>query len=229
MSTYQYTLNLAGSVIYQAFSDYIQNLYPTTFVLYTANDGVTIFLTFNQPMDADQLETLQTQVSSFVNPPYYLVFDHVENHCLATPQNLTIVPIVMQTMIMSQTMQTNGIGGQTSYLANMKTVAEIDLPNVASLSNLDPTVTPVNFTLTMQDITRTVQIASVTTDISSVISGWLAGTITDPTYHSTQIYGLYGMFPDYDTIVQILGNVNIPNIGLKLNSLQKIYFNVLTS
>ena len=110
----------------------------------------------------------------------------------------------------------------------LKTVFEY-ATNDISVFATGSTTCVVNFQVF--DYTRNIEITSTTLDISDVITEWqtLAQTQSGPAYklRSFMIEGLRNVVADFDCIWQFNLSVSNPNVIVKTNSMQRLYYNIL--
>jgi hypothetical protein len=210
---------------HHAFDHFISTQYPKTYMdhdfMYPAVD-----LRWNEELDETERAEVQALIDTYVEPAYYLNFHHVENHCLNTTVNSSGSPALLQTFIVSPDIPAvDGKGQVDSYLGDLKTIAEFLLDDTSVLTNWDDS--PVSVVVKVHCLTKGVDIATHTTDITSILTNWKNNPASSYTaFESIQMYGFYGTLPDYDCIWQLYAHVTLPGVGVKFNSLQKIYYQV---
>lgn len=213
--------------IYPAFDAYLRNNFPTTFNGITGGSD-TVTALFTEPLSEVQQATLSNLVSNYVNPSYWLELDHTESSPLMSEPTISPSNVLMQSIIVSQYGQVN------IALDNMKTIVRYSAQDPAYFATWDSNQSPVTFNLTIDNYTTGNNVTIVSTNINNELATWKAmaqaGSNSLPDIFKTvQIYGLKDMIPNYDNIWLFKGSITNSNVAASLNSLQKLFYNVISA
>ena len=221
MSSFVFTKELHVTA---AFTDYMQKNFGDAFY---SVDGVPPFdqplirVNFNRDLTADEQSRLSTLVADYVSPAYWLVLDHTDNAFLSTPPTNSSDPIVCQSFIISP----YNVG--SIVMGDVKTIIQYSTPDLSVFADWDPQTTPITCTIEIYSYTQNKSVVVVTTNINDVVSSWLNDNTADPCWRSIQLYGLKDASPGSDEIWQLKLSVSDPRVFISLNSLQRLYYNVI--
>jgi hypothetical protein len=223
MTTYTFTKNIS---LLTAFQKYMKaNDAPLFNGCELTGDQLTLQTT--GALSQEQLTTITTLVTNYVEPPYDLNFSHTESIALhshyTNDPDLVVINgrSVVQTLIFTN----RNSEGTGDVLDSMKTVLEFNSPNLQSFLN----VTSGSVQFEIFDITRNYQVELETIDISPIVSQWntlaqTGATNGNTVYKSFMCNGLMDKTTDYDCIYQFRLTTSNPDFNLRMNGLQWLFY-----
>ena len=221
MSSFVFTKDLH---ITAAFVEFMQKNFGDAFY---SVDGVPPFdqplirINFNRELSVEEQATLNTLVAGYESPAYWLVLDHTDNAFLSTPPTNSNEPIVCQSFIISP----YNLG--SIVMGDVKTIVQYTTPDLSAFSDWDPETTPITCQIEMYSYTQNKSVTSVTTNIDDVVLSWVDNTAVSPCWRSIQLFGLKDASPGSDEIWQLQLSVSDPRVFVSVNSLQRLYYNVI--
>lgn len=190
--------------------------------------GTDLIVKTSGTLSEEQLATVTTLVTDYVEPPYYLSFSRTESLALHShyTSDSDLVQAdgrsVVQTLIFTNRNQE--IEGQV--LNCIKTVLEYNTPNLQNFVN----TTSGSIAFEIFDITRNVQICLNELDISEIATGWntlaqTGSTSGNTVYKSHMCGGLADKTTDYDCVYQFRLSTSHPDFNCRMNGLQYLFYN----
>lgn len=203
-----------------AFHRYLQTnfAYYSDFT-YTDPD---LSITATIVLDGPQYAALQTLVDNYVDPAVFLILDTTTTDACRSAHTSSSTLENVLSFIFSPT---NPLGDSTFNA--LKTVLEYSTDDIALFAT-GSTAATVAFSIF--DYSRNVEISSAVLDISDVLAGWQAQAPgTGPAYElrSFMVEGLRNVIANYDCIWQFKISVTNPNVKVRTNSMQRLYYHLL--
>jgi hypothetical protein len=225
MVQYAYSKHIG---LIDAFQNTIEKTFPACNGVTVAPDEVTV--EFPDVLSEQDQISLSNLVSSYVDPSYWLSLDHTENMPMYTSQhsNLDMEDIISFITSPSEH-DDNDI-----VLGDMKTIVQL-IPNsnlISYIGSSNWNNDPIAVTLAISNYTNNTFITSNSVNFNNTIdTQWIpliqAGSNNLPAIVKTiQLYGLKDHKPSFDNIWQIAGSCTNSNIKYRLQSLQKIFYEV---
>lgn len=221
MSTYTFTKNIS---LLTAFQKYMKSSNAPLFNgCEFTGDQLTLQTT--GVLSEEQLNTITSLVTDYVEPAYDLNLSKTESialhsHYINEPNLVTINGrSIVQTIIFSNR------NNEDNVLDSMKTVFEYNAPNLQSFLN----VTSGSVQFEIFDISRNYQVCLQTLDISQILSDWNTLAQTGATggntiYKSFMCDGLMNQTTNYDCIYQFRMSTSNPDLNLRMNGLQWLFY-----
>lgn len=186
--------------------------YKFSFYDYLNYGSDVLVVVSKKVLSEQELADLTLLVTNYIDPNPWLSLNSTENQLMSTELYNSATPIVLQTFIMSPSI--NNIVSDSIKLVVEYTT---DLANVNNINS------DVLVTFELYDITRNVSITTVTDNLTNLITEWKNGD-SNPKWKTTQFYGLFPKITGYDCIWQLKGSINDPRVSFKINCLQKILY-----
>lgn len=189
-------------------------------------DPITVQV--SRDLTETELSELTTLIGEYVDPEYFLVFDHTENFALHSHYTNDTDIIYFNDKSIMQTFIFSNRNAYDSALDSCKTIVEYTCPNVQNYLN----ITSGNINIEIYDITRNISISNKTIDISNIATQWntlaqTGSTSASTIFTSTTFDGLLNKTTGYDCIWQLLGSPSHPeNFTFRLNGLQYLYYTI---
>lgn len=217
----QYAYTKPGIAKPQAFEAYLkQNFAFYKDFTYTDPD---LIIDTTVVLNVTEQQNLQTLVNNYTDPAVFLVLDTTTTDACMSKTTSSATPENVLSFIFSPN---NPVGSST--FDSLKTVLEYSTTDISlfATGSTDCTVTFQIF-----DYTRNAQITLNTFDISDVLLSWktLSGTTSGPAYvlRSFMVQGLRNLISNYDCIWQFRISVSNPNVSVRSNSMQRLYYNLI--
>ncbi len=218
-----YSFERAHVALVNALNAHIQPTFPDVAGYDTSGDNVIV--NFPYELTTEQQATLAALVASYTDPPYWLDLQRTETIAMRSPATSSLTPVFMQAFIVAVP---DNLGFMGECSQSMKTVVRYAPVNLAHFVDWDSNVSPVQFTLDIQDYTHDDAITTITDDISNMLTGWQelaqAGSNTAPAIFKT--IQLYGLNPTTDSIWNVFGSISNSNVSAGINGMQKLYYSV---
>jgi hypothetical protein len=221
MSLYTFTKNIS---LLTAFQKYMKSSNAPLFNgCELTGDQLTLQTT--GPLSEEQLSTITSLVTDYVEPAYDLNLANTESIALhshyTNDQDLVIINgrSVVQTIIFPNR------NSEDTVLDSMKTIFEYNAPNLQSFLN----ITSGSAQFEIFDISRNYQVCLEIVDISQIVSDWNTLAQTGATggntvYKSFKYDGLMNQTSNYDCIYQFRMNTSNPDFNLRMNGLQWLFY-----
>lgn len=210
-----------------AFLSYLKEFIPPALhSLLTGFSGdIDVTLLFSGELTDEEKTIIKTVALAYQDPPYWLEFDHTENHFLTTPFVSSISPVVVSSFIISP----YALSDADTVLGSMKTIVNYDIADVSVFADWDESITAMTVTVELYNHTEDQSVAIVVQDASSVAAACKAqaiGGATGPVkiLKSIHIYGLKDANPCSDCIWQFKVSVSDVRLSVALNGLQRLFY-----
>ena len=171
----------------------------------------------SQPLTSSQAAQLATLVNNYTDPAVFLQLNTTQTMPSTSASTNSAQATPVMTFIFSN---------QNSFeqaLDGIKTVIQVS-------STTPQTITgSVQVTVTIFDITRNIQVATQTVDVTSIITNWQKTAQTGPAtgYTTAQYSGIMNQSASYDCIWQFQLSVTNPSVTVNLNGLQYLLYDVM--
>lgn len=219
MSSYSFIK--AGIVKTFAFEAYLEQNFPQYQDFSYTDPDLVINTTV--VLDGPQLADLQTLVDDYTDPDVFLLLDTTTTDACCSMYTSSPIPENVLSFIFSPV---NPVGSSTFNA--LKTVMEYSTEDISAFANGNTSCTVI---FEIFDYTRDIQISSNTLDITDILEAWqtLAQTQSGPQYklRSFMIEGLRNVIANYDCIWQFKISVSNPNVRVRTNSMQRLYYEIL--
>lgn len=220
-----YTYNKHIGII-ECFQDYIKKDFPLCSGVTASPDDV--MLEFAEGLSESNSMSLSNLVSSYVDPPFWLMLDHTENTFMHSHITSSAEPTLLESFIMSPYNDPNTV------LGDIKTIVTLTQgPTTCDhFSSWDSNVNPVSVNVSVYSQTCDTTLVANSVNMNDMIATkWIpllqAGSnVLPPLSKTLQIYGFKDRTPTFDCIWQFNGSITNSNVMFDLNGLQKLFYQV---
>lgn len=215
---FQYTYNKEITKL-PAFDDYLRKQYDPVVYNGAATSGNTTIVIMNRELTEAEQELLTTRVNAYTDPAVFLIYNRTESSPIFSHFANSSTPTPIQTLIFTNRNEDRYV------LDGCKTILEYYTDDVTLFQNADDNNT-INFQ--MYDVTRNWLLVDETIDLAFVVNKWKSlSNGSDTVYKSIYINGLHEKAPNYDCIWQFRISVSNPNMQVRMNGLQYIFYDVI--
>ncbi len=222
VSTYVFTKNISK---FDAMHAYFRERQPKYLNFSAENDVVTLYLSA-ELTEAEQA-SMATLVAAYEDPEFWLTLERTEEQFLSTKFTSSTTPVVLQSFIVSPYNASDVL-----VMDSIKTVINFEVLDIQDLLTIPPE-TPFTITIELYNFTQSETVITEVKDIADKIQMWRdeASGLSEATSRShwstLQMFGLKDYVPGADNIWQFRVNVSYPLVRVALNSVQKLFYNVL--
>ena len=220
MGSYVFTLSI---VKFNAFEFYMRAQLPDLYQGFSSSENTFTFYTTNV-LSAEEEARYASIVNAYVDPSYWLEFNHTDNHFLKTNKVNSTSNTVISTFIVSPYADAqNG-----TVMGSMKTVVGYTTSDITHFLGWDGE-SPMTLTLELYDYSQGQVIQTLVQDVADVATAWrsrarLGESGSAQIWRSLQIYGLKDANPGSDCIWQFRAKVSNPLLDASLDGLQRLYY-----
>lgn len=226
MSVYTYTKTIAKPLAFEAYLK--KNIDWVDAYQGFSQSGEQIYIQSSYALSDDQVAQLDTLVADYVDPPYWLVFDHTVTMPMMSPYTGDPQNTIVNEQDVLQTFIFTNQNTPTLVLDAIKTVVEYNTDNVGNFID----VSNAFVTFNISDCTRMVDIANTVVPLGAINDDWTQQALNGNTnqsimFKSTMFDGLMNKPPNYDCIWQIRCEPSHSNFfRCRINSLQYLFYQV---
>lgn len=197
----------------------LQALLDTSFPVPTSLNasGNELDVVASQPLTSSQAAQLATLVNNYTDPAVFLQLNTTQTMPSTSASTSSAQATPVMTFIFTNQ---NSI---ETVLDGIKTVIQVSSTIPESITG------SVQATVAIHDITRNLQVATQTVDVTSIITNWQQTAQTGPAtgYTTAQFSGIMNQSASYDCIWQFQLSVTNPSVTVSLNSLQYLLYDVM--
>ena len=195
-----------------------------TFYEYLDYTDPNLVIVTKTVLDETEQANLTAFITNYVEPTVYLQLNSTVSNPTLSKKTNSQVPFTVITWILSRDDQKNS----GAVFNSLKTVVSYDTDNITQFVNN----TNATLTFDLCNYNTNNVLYSTTVNISNILQIWETMANNNETGSGTlikslQIEGLRNVLPSDDTIIQIKLSISNPNIYVRLNGLQMLYYDLL--
>lgn len=211
-TTYSFAKSVQKLYALQAL---LNSSFPVPATLNSTDTEVDVIA--SQPLTSDQAAQLATLINNYTDPAVFLQLNTTQTMPSSSSSTNSAVAVPVMTFIFTN---------QTTFdlaLDGIKTILQVSAATPQSITG------SVQATITIFDITRNIQVATQSVDVTNLITGWQqTNPIGAATGYMTALFtGIMNKSASYDCIWQFQLSVNNPGVTVNLNALQYLLYDVM--